>query len=353
MMKKPFLSFSSFLLGLSLMLVSCGGVKTDTAETAASTEENTEQFSDTQSTADTPKPQPEPVSLDGKKIIFVGNSFIYYGQTVLEKKQTVLTQEQRNNDKGYFYQLCKTNGDEVSVTNWTFGGHSLDHLFGGNCSANRGCDGVDHLSYLTDRNYDYVVISEGSGARCNDPFVEQMEKVMKIFREANPDVKFVYLCNAAPYGISSATDKTYRQTNILNHLKVLESQGVIIADWGKLVTDIINGTAAVPNATQEYNQNSFIIRKSAADGYHPNLLTGYITSLMAYCAITGRSATDQSYDFCATTGSSFISFQSKYYTYGNATTNFRDIFASDSDMKGIQQLIDKYLSEKAYLNYNY
>ena len=79
--------------------------------------------------------------------------------TVLEKKQSVLTQEARSNDKGYFYQICKNNGAEVAVTNWTFGNHTFTDLFE-ECSADRGCNGVDHSSYLTDRSFDYVVKGE-------------------------------------------------------------------------------------------------------------------------------------------------------------------------------------------------
>lgn len=48
-----------------------------------------------------------PHMLDGKKIIFIGDSFVFYGQTVLEKSQSVLSDGKRTNDHGYFYQLCK------------------------------------------------------------------------------------------------------------------------------------------------------------------------------------------------------------------------------------------------------
>ena len=48
--------------------------------------------------------------LDGKKIIFIGDSFVYYGQVVLNGSAS------RYNDKGYFYQLCKSMGAEVITT---------------------------------------------------------------------------------------------------------------------------------------------------------------------------------------------------------------------------------------------
>ena len=52
----------------------------------------------------------EYASLDGKKVIFIGNSFIYYGQVVLEKSQKYLKQSSRENDMGYFHQICAENG---------------------------------------------------------------------------------------------------------------------------------------------------------------------------------------------------------------------------------------------------
>ena len=47
---------------------------------------------------------------------------------------------------------------------------------------------------------------------------------------------------------------------------------------------------------------------------------------------------------------SFESFISIYYTY-NGATNFDQILRSENDMRGIQQLIDRYLEEKGYMNY--
>lgn len=279
--------------------------------------------------------------LDGKKIIFVGNSFTYFGKTVLEKKQSVLTQEKRSNDHGFFYQLCKENGMDVEVTNWTFGGHTLEHMFGGNCSADRGCDGVDHLSYLTDRHFDYVVIQEGSG---EPDSLDWVEKVMAIFREANPDVKVIYLEH------SNAHFKNFAR---LSQLKDLEKKGITIVDWGNLVVDVANGAIAVPGAAEEYNKNTFIISKSEKDGYHPNMLSGYITTLMTFCAITGAKAEGQPYAFCddrdINKAFHLLTFDANYYTY--SSSNFQEVFASKSDMRGIQQLIDQYLKEKPYLEF--
>ncbi|MBQ8850005.1 MAG: hypothetical protein IJ011_06735 [Clostridia bacterium] len=300
-------------------------------------------------------------SLDGKKIIFIGNSYTYYGQTVLEKSQTYLTQASRTGDKGYFYQLCKANGMDVEVTNWTFGGHSLEHMFGGNCSANRGCDGVDHKAYITDRNFDYVVIQTGSSEAADASFSSNLENVMAFFREANPNVRFAIIVPYNAYGTIGS--QMCLAKNTLDSLKSWEDKGVTIIEWGRLVYDIMNGDVQVPDAECEYEKNTFVIKKSAKDGYHPNQLSGYITTLMTYCAFTGASAQGQTYGFCNNSALrpagasakfySFSKFISTYYTYDGATTNYTDVFASDADMAGIQALIDKYLEEKPYRSYDY
>ena len=303
---------------------------------------------------------PKGESLDGKKIIFIGNSYTYYGQTVLEKTQKVLKQEDRMHDKGYFYQLCQDNGMNVDVTNWTFGGHSLEWLFGGNCAANRGCDGVDHASYLTDRNYDYVVIQSGNGQRLDEVGLANIEMVMDFFKAGNPNTKFVLLIPYSFYGKIGSSGHIYLMKNTLNSLKTFASKGVIIVDWGGLVTDILDGKVQVPNATQEYTKNTFVVSK---DNYHPSVLSGYITTLMTYCAITGEKAQGKTYDFCndpelrdpeTSEFFNFRQFEMKYYTGGTTgSTNFDEVFASENDMKGIQKLIDKYLSAKAYKKYNF
>jgi len=361
---KKMIAFGLVLMMLFSMLVGCNA-PADTPSTEESSkdvdstdlpedgsQEGTEE--DLQTDATTEPESEEETSedagtttniLDGKKIIFIGNSHTYYGKTVLEKKQSVLTQAARSNDQGYFYQICKKNGADVEVTNWTFGNHDFTDLFE-ECTADRGCNGVDHLSYLTDRSFDYVIMQQGSSEGSAELFVNKCNMVMDIFKAANPEVKFVLLVQRR------AHEKNYTW---LSGLKALDAQGVTIVDWGKLVDDLITGETTVPGATLNYNQNSFIICKSSSDGYHPNMLTGYITSLMTYCAITGEDAEGQDYSFCGdesiNSHFSFSSFIGSYYTYNGATTNFDKVFASEDDMTGIQRRIDKYLAEKAYLYY--
>ena len=299
----------------------------------------------------------ERVSLDGKKIIFFGQSHVYYGNTVLETGTSVLTQEERTGDEGYFYQLCKANGENVTVTNFTFGNHGLTDFVSGSCAANRGCNGVDHISYLKDKYFDYVIMGVGSGERSETNFRSDIETMMHVFRTANSNVKFAILVPASLHGVRT-DGVTYPK--LLADLKWAEEQGCIIVDWGGVVKGILDGSLEIPNSQFAYNQNSFIVSKSSSDGYHPNQLSGYITTLMTYAAITNKPASGQSYAFCGD-GSlcdhsayrTFDEFNAKYYTYGDKTTNYAEIFASESEMAGIQTAIDNFLEAKSYKNYTY
>lgn len=115
-------------------------------------------------------------TLDGKRIIFIGNSYINWGNVTHTVHPTVCEQSKREGDMGYFYQICLANGENVSVCNWTFGSHGLHHLPGDPCAAKVGCDGVDHLSFLLDRHFDYVVFCPGGG-----PFIQYICFLIEVF----------------------------------------------------------------------------------------------------------------------------------------------------------------------------
>lgn len=287
----------------------------------------------------------EPVSLDGTKVIIIGNSYVYHGKTVITQSSSAYSQAARINDKGYFYQLCKANGQEVTVTNWTFGGHGLSNLFDGKCGYSscplkEGC----HENYLTDRYYDYVIVSPGGGEASAKGILSDFDYIIKFFGEANPDVKIVCLANLGVHGYSSyGTDFPA----VYNNYKAIEDKGVIIADWGGIVARILRGEYSVEGATADYTQNTFIVK----DGYHPNMLSGYIAALTAYCAITGEPAEGQPYDFYKNTTLHSSFSVSSYITsnYINRNTNFNKVFESPADMKGLQQLVDKHINEKMHL----
>ncbi|MBQ3075175.1 MAG: hypothetical protein IJC26_03815, partial [Clostridia bacterium] len=171
-------------LSLALSLFSCGGgtlepLTKEDPQTASNQTEETDKIKETESMetkeiketveAETGEPYAPPTDsesvqhpLDGKKFIFIGNSYTFYGKCVLEKKTTVRSQAERSHDKGYFYQIAKENGADIEVTNWTYGNHCLEDTFGGNCNADRGCNGHDHTTDLTDRYFDYVMFQESS-----------------------------------------------------------------------------------------------------------------------------------------------------------------------------------------------
>jgi len=362
-MKKYLRKITAIMLCLSSLigLAACSGgedpaettdnkiVATEPDTTAEETvKEETSAMEETSAREETTtaEEKDETVSLDGKRVIFIGNSYVYYGRSVIYKSSSVMTQAERENDKGFFYQLCKANGYEVNVTNWTFGGHGLYDFFGGRCAhASSDCRGTRHEDELKNRFYDYVFVSPGGGNRSALEFAENFDYLIKFFKDANPDVKIVCIANLGAHGYSSfGTD----EPGIYNYYKTLAEKGVIMADWGGLVYRIMHGIYTVPGTTNNYGKYSFVVK----DGYHPNMLSGYITTLMAYCAITGESAVGQPYDFCnnyrLNSKFNFKEYIADYYSESRKT-NFPDIFASESDMRGIQELIDKYLAENTYL----
>lgn len=288
--------------------------------------------------------------LDGKKFIFIGNSYTFYGKCVLEKKTTIQSQSERSHDKGYFYQIAKENGADIEVTNWTYGNHCLQDTFGGNCNANRGCDGHDHTKDLTERYFDYVMFQESS-LRI-DGFLNSVDTIMKLFRKANPNVKFFCL---VPLRLYEWQDSSAECRQVLQNLKTVEKLGVTVVDWGRIVYDVYKGNVEVPGSKTSYNRHSFVISKSASDGHHQNMLAGYITALMTWCAVTGDSAVGQEYRFTGdptvNPAFDFAKYRASYYNYGSVTTNFDKVLQSKTEVTGFQQLIDKYLAEKEYRNY--
>ena len=57
-------------------------------------------------------------SIDGMKVAFIGNSMIYYGGVVTKGN----TQDK---DYGWFYEIAKANGDNITVYDCTYGDHAL------------------------------------------------------------------------------------------------------------------------------------------------------------------------------------------------------------------------------------
>ena len=66
-----------------------------------------------------------------RKAIFIGNSFIYYGGCVYSGKTLKIDETnsidyvKRQDDRAYFFQICKQYGIEINVTDATHGGRIL------------------------------------------------------------------------------------------------------------------------------------------------------------------------------------------------------------------------------------
>ena len=328
----------SLLLVLSIcvsVLAACGGEAPATTEqttTAATTAATTEATIPAPTTSAEAK-----AALDGKRILFVGNSYTYYGRVVIPQGST-LSQAERNNNQGMFYYMCQEKGIDVEVTNWTFGGHDLTDSLGHSCTmSEESCAGVDHLSYLTDPYFDYVCLQPYFENEYTGDMVSHLKPFMDFFRDANPNVKFLLLIPHMTYVRNFVWREDY---------KAVADEGVIICDWGTMLDDILNKRVEVPGGTQQYFFGTFVISQNEKDGHHQNLLVGYLTAQMVYCAITGESAVGQPYGFADDSSIhpefDMEAYQKRYYTY-EPFTNFVDVYRSESDMRGLQQLIDQYI----------
>lgn len=269
-------------------------------------------------------------SLDGKKVLFIGNSMIYYGGAVE-------TGGQKKTDTGWFYEICKANGEDVTVYDCTYGNHHLYDFSSKGCKSGSCHNGKDLLSGVPLSSIDYVFLSESGNNNAN--FLRDVKAIMKRFPSST---KFFYLSHAYTY--------FKNHTKITKNLSALQKLGVGVVEWGKLVDDVIDGKVKVPGATVKYNKNSFI--KNKGDTHHPNPLSGYITAQMAYCAVTGRSAVGQMPDVykignTVKYGKSVVgysAFISKHYKSASSS-NFKKIMNSKADIKGLQKLMDQYLAK--------
>lgn len=336
------------ILLLTLCMMTCANLFACGAPTKTPPPEETKETSSESASESQPEAEPDyvppVVDLNNKSVLFIGNSYVHYGNCVIGTSPSVLTCEERTGDAGLFYQLCRANGDNVTVTNWCFGGHGLYDFFGAPCSrTSDACGGKNHEEYLANASFDYVIVSPGGGNKSEQSIVEDFDYIIQFFTAKNPNVKIVCLGNLGAYGYSSFGTK---EPGILNHYKVLEDRGVIIADWGGLVNGIIQGNYTVPGATQSFEKKTFIVK----DGYHPNMLSGYLTALMAYYTISGEYPVGLPYSFSydSTLHTKFDMDAYVSSNYINNNTNFPDVFRSEQDMRGLQQLVAEYVAKRPY-----
>ena len=261
-------------------------------------------------------------SLDKKRIAFVGNSFTFFGGCVnVERFDSY--------DDGYFYKLAKAFGDDTCVTNFTWGGASFWHK--GNGFAERALYlkmKELHPAYynnpegllLDDFYCQDLVILQQSG----DSIAETYEDARCIMALFPPETKFGFYVTTydAFHNFEPSFDAARRMR---------ESGGVYIP-LGHLVDDIINKRVNV-GESEEYNKNSFIVCRKG-DTFHPNTLTGYLTALCVYRAVTERDVAHADY--------SFVKPMDCEIFYPNGESNHEKIIASDAEMKALGALVNIY-----------
>ena len=298
--------------------------------------------------------------IDGKKILIAGCSYSYYGGFVERTGGNQLEQDYRTTgEKGFFKRLCTQNGAKnVKVTDWTYGGHDLTDLFDGSCAAgDENCPGRDHLADLEDRNYDIVILQDiiTPGHTTPEEYVENVRRAMAPFLEVNPNTEFYLLVH----------HRYYQQANyapLTDSVQLIKEQlGVKVIDWGAMVYDIVKGNVQVEGSELIYDYYSFVVSNNKDDGYHQNLIAGYLTAIITYATLTGETTVGQPYKFIYSLSSKYLNidtFISSHYKYDNPSTerdervtNMKEIFYSDVDMLGLQKLAEEYLTKERWLDF--
>lgn len=262
-------------------------------------------------------------NLDGVRVLFVGNSFTYYGRCTVNRNNIV------NNDSGYFYQAARAMGDEVKVSSFTFNGSILR------------TDSTNRTS-LYDLMLEKFPNHYGTGGEMDDFYHQDVvilqqqnvdmantQSVIRLFMELfPPETQFCVFIHHS--------NVQRNQRNVIGAAETLRDEGsVIYLPVGHLLYDVWTGKTAVPGATLTYNQDSFCVNQDD-DRHHPNYLTGYLTALTVYHALTEQSVQDCSH--------AFVDRSLEYYKNG-ATSNYPAILSSDADMRGLKQLVEEYVDK--------
>ena len=251
-------------------------------------------------------------SLDGKRVMFIGNSFIYYGNCVD-------TNGFKMDDTGYFKDVAKAMGDNVTVTTLTPGGSNLKSVYEELIK--------DYPNFYGSGNelddiykQDFVVLQQaGSNAESTE---EYARKFMALFA---PETKFAFFVHH--HNVQN------NHTYVIGTAEKLRDEGsAVYISQGHLIYDLWTNKVENPDATMKYNQDSFCVNQPN-DRHHPNYLNGYLLALQVYHAFTDRSIVD--------TDSNFVSESLEFYKNG-ATSNYPQILQSESDMHGLKKLIEEY-----------
>ena len=261
-------------------------------------------------------------NFDKKRIAFVGNSFTFFGKCVNVNAFDSL-------DDGYFYLLAKAFGDDVTVTNFTWGGASFWHK--GEGFAQRALyekmkelhpayyNNPDGLPLDDFYRQDAVVLQQ-SGDRISQTY-EDAKLIMELF---TPETKFGFYITT--YDAFHSFEPSFEAA------RNIRDNGGVYIPLGHLVDDIINGRAEVVGSALEYNKSSFVVCREN-DKFHPNTLTGYLTALCTYCAFTQKDLSLAEHGFVK-------AMSNEFYTLGES--DHEQIIASSEDMKALKILVADY-----------
>lgn len=260
-------------------------------------------------------------SFAGKKVLFIGNSFTYVGRCVCSEGFGSL-------DKGYFYRVASSLGEETTVTNCTWGGASLYHKRGEVASRSLytrireehpNCYGSENMDEFYDQD---VVVLQQSGDTIAETY-DDCKLIMSLFPR---NTRFGYF-------VTTHDAHANHYTNIEAAERLRDLDGCAYIPLEHLVEDLCDKKAYPEGSEYEYYKNTFIYCKEG-DFHHPNTLAGYLTAICTYCAFTGKSAVDAEHCFVTPSGV-------ENYTLGE--TNHPDIIASDDEMNRLKALAFEYV----------
>ncbi len=341
------------------------------------------------------------VSLDKKKIMFTGNSLTYYGEVVVGSAGSKQT-------SSVFYKIAKfvEKDADIKVTNFTYGsaGHkkgrsknSTDNMPDSynsygifqlmkekhpcsynnrnkvvklakksvDCSKKKDCekcvDGWDQDFY----DQDYVFLQQrrpsvdlkDTDAKAGTSADENTyEHAIDIAKRFPPKTQFVVMQTSYASTLAPKVDKLYnsckaercyKNVNQLYRIrKLYYDLGWRFVPWGSLVNHVFLNKYSELKTYRTYKREDFIITK---DQLHPNYLTGYITALMAYAAITNRSVAGFSHDFVmshffpAGKDDTLTKAMNKNWYSKKSETAFAAILKKAAEIKAIQARMDKEL----------
>ena len=263
-------------------------------------------------------------SFDKKKIIFIGNSFTFFGKCVNVKTFDKV-------DDGYFYKLAQSFGEDVTVTNFTWGGASFWHKGDGFASRML----YEKLKELHPAYYNNpqglpldsfymqdIAVLQQSGDRIKETY-EDARLIMELFP---PETVFGFYITT--YDAFHNFEPSFEAAQ-----KIRDEHNGAYIPLGHMVDSLIKGEALLKDSLLEYTKNSFIVCREN-DKFHPNTLTGYLTALCVYSAFTQKEVFSADHSFVTEMNIE------EFYSLGD--TNHPEIIASDREMLALKHLVYEY-----------